>query len=94
MIGREAGTYGDGKVECGDDTDDAQRVGNFRHEMLVPLGRQDDSPNLPRQAQRDIRDIQKLDNLASTFGFDFAHLERDQHAQIIHMFSERGADVT
>jgi hypothetical protein len=87
-------THRNGKVERGNNTDDAQRIRNFAHEMLVPLTRQHNAPNLPRQAQRNIRDVQKLDNLASTFGLDLAHLERDQHPEVIDVFGECGSNVT
>lgn len=86
-------TYCNGKVKGGDNTDDAQRIRHFTHEMLVPLTRQDNTANLPRKAQRDIGDIQKLDDLAAALGLDLAHLERNQHSEIIDVFGEGRADI-
>ena len=69
------------EIEGGDDADDAERMPGLHHAVVGALGGDRQAVELPRQADREVADVDHLLHLAGPFGGDLADLDRDQPAE-------------
>ncbi|KGS35373.1 hypothetical protein X945_5803 [Burkholderia pseudomallei ABCPW 107] len=73
--------HGDREVERGDHAAHAERMPGFHHPVAGALGRDRQAVKLPRQADREIADIDHFLHFAEPLGRDLARLERDEPAE-------------
>ena len=71
----------DREIERGDHADRPERMPLLHHPVARPLGRERQTVELPRQADREVADVDHLLHFAVAFDADLAHLERDQIAE-------------
>ena len=83
----------DGKVERGDDADRSQRMPLLHHPVARPFGGDRQAVELPRQADREVADVDHLLHFAVTFGPDLAHLERDEIAERLLGLAQRLPEI-
>ena len=80
--GRVPAPHRDREVEGGDHPDHAQRVPLLEHAVVGTLGVHGEPVELPREAGREVADVDHLLHFALALGEDLAHLERHQVAQL------------
>ncbi len=82
------GTLTYGKVEGGNDANDAKRVPVFKEGMTRPLARDDFAGQHPGEADSIVADVNILLDLADSLGNDFSHLKTHQLAQGLKLIPE------
>ena len=80
-----------GKLKARDDADDAERMPLLVHAMRGPLRVHGVAVEHARLAHGEIGDVDHLLHFAVAFGFDLAHLQRDQGAQRVLVLAQRFA---
>ena len=72
---------GDGKVEGGDDADDAERVPGFHHAVAGAFGGNGEARELAGETGGEGADVDHLLDFAVAFGEDFAGFDGDEAAE-------------
>ena len=83
----------DGEVERGDHTDDAERMPGLHQPVARALGGDGLAVQLPRQADRELADVDHLLHLAERLGGDLARLDRDECGEIGLVLDEQLAEA-
>ena len=81
---RESGVpapHSDGKVEGGDDADDAERVPGLHHAVVGALGGQCKPRELTRKPSGEGADVDHLLDLPKAFGEELSGLDRNEAAE-------------
>lgn len=73
----------DGKVERGDDSDNAERVPRFRQPVSGTLGRHGASVELPGETDGELADVDHLLYLAESLRGDLPGLQRHDFREVI-----------
>ena len=75
--------HGHRKIECRDDSDDAERMPLLIHPVLRALRMHGEAVEHARLADGEVGDVDHLLHFAEPFGQDLAVLERNERAEIL-----------